>query len=538
MRAARRPASIAIAFGAAAAATLAACGGGDDGEEGGPASVVPASAPAYVEIVVQPDGEAADDAEAALAKVSGSDDPGGDLVALLERASREEGDSDFDFSEDIGPWLGERMGIYPSSLAGDTETILVIETTDSEAALESVREQEDATGKEQEYEGHTFELDSDGDAFGIVDDFLVFGRPAGFRQVVDTAEDGDPLADESKFEDSVESLPDDRLAMLYAVPSGFIEAIPANEIDPQGKRILLQAMGESGDEPVLGDLTASAEAVTLEFSAAGAAVDTEPSELLGRLPADSWFALATGDVGEAVQRSLDQTAEAGVPGLNAETLTREIRAQTGLDLEQDVIPALGDAGLFVQGTSEQSLGGALVIEGKDPEASARLLTKVQELITATSGGAFEVEPLASTSGDQGFQITLPQSGSTGGQAGEPSAADVGSTLTQPITVIQRDERIVAGYGGEAVNQALEPQGVEPLSETETFKSATEAVGGLGIDAFVSFAPVLQFAEGAGLADDPDYKEVKPYLDALSFLALATGGEDDRGVVRFTLGLSD
>jgi hypothetical protein len=239
-----------------------------------------------------------------------------------------------------------------------------------------------------------------------------------------------------------------------------------------------------------------------------------------------------------VQRSLDQTAEAGVPGLNAETLGREVRAETGIDLEQDVIPALGDAAVFVQGTSEQSLGGALVIESKDPNASTQLLTKVQDLITAESGGAFEVEPLASTSGDQGFQITLTETASGDTEVGQPGIASVRPTLSQPITVIQRDERIVAGYGGEAVNQALDPQGVEPLNETETYKSATEAVGGLGIDAFVSFAPLLQFAEGAGLAEDPDYTEVKPYLDALSFLALGTGSEEDRGVVRFTLGLSD
>jgi hypothetical protein len=516
----------------AAAGALAACGGDDGGDEGGPASVVPASAPAYVEIVVQPEGEAADDAEAALAKVTGSDDPGGDIVSLLERGSREEGDTDFDFSEDIEPWLGERMGVYPSSLEGDTETTLVIETTDSDAALESVREQEDATGEEQEYEGHTFELDSDGDAFGIVDDFLVFGPPAGFRQVVDVAEDGDPLADESKFEDSLETLPDDRLATLYAIPSDFIEAIPEDEIDPEGKRVLLQAMGDSGDEPVLGDLTASADAVTLEFSAAGAGVETGQSELLDRVPADSWLALAFADIGEAVGRGIDQTAEAGVPGLNAETIRREFRRQTGLDLDQD-IGALGDAAVFVQGTSRQSLGGALVIESKNPDASAQLLTKVQDLITAQAGGEVQVEPLASTSGDQGFQITPPDS--NGATTGEGAAA---GELTQPITVIQRDDRIVAGYGGEAVNQALSPQGVEPLSESAVVKSATEAIGDLGIDAFVSFGPVLELAEGAGLSEDPDYRSAKPYLDALAFLALGTGSEDDRGVLRFTLGLTD
>jgi hypothetical protein len=507
---------------AAAALFVAACGDGGGDEENGPASLVPATAPAYFEVVLRPEGEAADDAEAALGKIIDSPDPGNELVTQLEQSAARSGEG-FNYEEEIAPWLGERVGIFPSSLAGESEAALVIETTDPDKALEFVSSQEDATDKEGEYEGHTFKLDADGDAFGIVDDFLVFAKPAGFKQVVDTA-DGDSLADEDDFKDSVGDLPEDRLATLYALPKTFLEAIPDEEIDPQGRAIVLKALGEGGSEPILGDITATAENITLDFSAGGGAVETNESALLGELPADSWLAFGLSDIGAAVQNSVDQIESAGVPGLDGEAIREQLRSQAGINLEQDVINTLGDAALFVQGTSISSLGGALVIETKDPAASAGLLTKLQTLIAQQAGAAVTIEPLASTSGDQGFRISDPA-----------------NKKQQPVSVIQRDDRIIVGYGGAAINQALtgtgaEGSGAQPLSKSPTFTGAKSALGDLGIDLFVSFAPIFQLAETQGATADPDYQQAKPYLDSLDFIASGSGTDGDRSSVRLVIGL--
>ncbi len=506
---------VAILAAAGAVAGLAACGG-DDEDDAGPAALVPADAPAYIEVVVQPEGDAREDAEAALEKVTGSESPGEDIAALFERATDGPVGG---FEEEIEPWLGERLGLYPSTLAGDTETVLVIETTDGEQALESFREDQSATGEEQEYEGHTFELDDEGDAFTLVDDFIVFGRPAGLRQVIDVADGGDALADSDQFTEAVDELPEDRLASLFAVPRTFVEAIPSREIDAEGRDLILQGMGDSADEPVLGDVTASGEQLTLELSAGGG-VETADSELLGQVPGDAWLAIGLGDLGAAVDNSVEQIEQAGIAGVNAETLRRLVLRETGFSLEQ-ASAALGDGAVYVQGTSEQSLGGAIVIETSDPPASAELLASVEELIASTG---VETEPLASTSGDQGFQISL--------------APSVGPDVSQPITVVQRDDRIVAAYGGEALNQALSADGVEPIEQTQLFRTARDAAGDLGIDAFVSIAPLLQLAESAGLAEDDSYSQLKPYLDALEFLTVAAGAEGERGVVRFIVGLDE
>lgn len=512
----RRLAILTIA-GAALAGLAAGCGGGD--EASGPAALVPADAPAYFEVVVRPEGEAAEGADAALGKIIDSDDPGQELITQIEAAAKEDG-VDFDYENGVEPWLGERIGAYPSSLAGQSEAVLVIETTDADKANEFVSSQEDATGEEKSYEGSSYQLDSDGDAFGIVDDFLVFGDEEGFKQSVDAA-GGDSLADSSEFTDSVDSLPGDRLATLFAVPNTFLEAIPDDEIDPQGREILLQALDEAGEQPITGDLMASDSAVTFELSASsGAEVTTEESALVSELPASAWLGIGLADIGGAVESALSGIESAGIPGVDAATIRRQLRAQSGINLEQDVINTLGDAAIFLQGTKAKQVGGALVIESKDPAASARLLTKVQGLIRRQGGGGVKVAPLASTGGDQGFQLTDPSSG-----------------LAKPIQVVQRGDRIVAGYGAASVQQGLSAQsGAQSLSASPTFSAAQDAVGDLGIDAFLDFGPVFQLAESSGAASDPDYKRAKPYLDALSFLAFGSGSEDDRAIARFVLGL--
>ena len=518
----------AIAAAAASIAAVAACGE-DDGGDAGPAALVPADAPAYVELAVQPEGDAREDAEAALEKVAGSDDPGGDIAALFESAT---GGGPGEFSEEIEPWLGERLGVYPSTLAGDTETVLVVETTDPDEALSAFRDDESATGREQDYEGHTFELDDDGDAFTLVDDFIVFGRPAGLRQVIDVAEGGDALADSDQFTDAVDELPEDRLASLFAVPRTFIEAIPRREIDPEGQSLILEAMGDGADEPLLGDVTASGEQLTLELSAAGSAIETAESDLLGQVPSDAFLSLALADIGAAVEDSLGQAERAGIPGVDAETLRRLILRESGIDV-REVIGALGDGAAFVQGTSEESLGGAVLIETNDADASADLLVNVQELLAAEG---LDVEPLASTSGDQGFQVAPPAAPDSGLE-GETGTTTPGG-LRQPVTVVQRDDRIVAAYGGEALNQVLSTGGTQPLEKTQLFRRARDAAGDLGTDVFVSIAPLLQLAESAGLAEDESYLQAKPYLDALEFLTIAAGSEGERGVVRFVVGLDE
>lgn len=515
----RRAVSLAVAA-ALLAGAAAGCGGGDDAD--GPASIVPADAPLYFEAVVRPEGEAADDASAALGKIIDSDDPGQEVIGLIEDSAKEEGE-DFDFERDIEPWLGERIGSYAAKPGEEgSGTVVVAEATDAEAGVEYLSTQDDATGEKKEYEGTEYELDSDGEVFGMVDDFIVTGDEEGFKQVVDTADGDDSLGGSDTYTDSVDDLPSERLATIYALPKNFIEALPESDVDPQSRKFFLDALGDAGEDPILGDVTASENDISLEFSAAGGGeVSTEESSLVSELPADAWLGIGFADIGAAVQNGLDSIDSAGIPGLDAAAVREQLRSAVGINLEQDVIDTLGDAALFVEGTTENAVGGALVIESKDPAASAQLLTKLQTLITQrASPQDAKVQPLASAGGDQGFQVVDP--------SGE---------LAQPVQVVQRADRIVVGYGAKSVQQGLTAQsGGAGLADSPAFSGAQEAIGDLGIDAFLSFAPAFQFAEATGAKSDPNFQRAKPYIDSLDFLALGSGSEDDRAIARFVLGL--
>jgi hypothetical protein len=278
--------------------------GGDEDTEGtdGPAEVVPAAAPLYVDLSLRPEGEAKSSAEDALRTILDTEDPGQKVISLIEKEAAENGD-DFDYEEDVAPWLGERFGIYLTKIGQDDESEggFIFETTDSDAALEFVnsQENEEGTGEEKEYEGVRYTIDEDGDAFGLVGDFLVGGDEPAFKAAVD-ANRGGSLAESDEFVDSLGDLDEGRLATLYLPIKQILESVPEEDLDPQARALLERSLGDALDEPVLGQVTASTTDVTLELSAGGGDVETEESSLLEDLPADTWLALGFGDVGGAI----------------------------------------------------------------------------------------------------------------------------------------------------------------------------------------------------------------------------------------------
>jgi len=503
---------------AASVAGLVIAGCGDGGVEG-PAELVPADAPAYFEVTVRPEGEARAGAEAAAAKLLDTNDPGAKIISLLEDAAAEQGQP-VDYEHDIAPWLGERVGFLVPDLEDESGVALVIETTDPAKALDYIRiAEETAEGRrEREFEGTGFQFNDEGDAFGLVGDFLVFGDAKGFKQAVSTEDSGDSLAESGSFQDAVDDLPEDSLATLYADPKTFIEAVPEDEpSDATGKDVVTRALGEAGEQPVLGSAIANATGIEIELSAGGTQLDSEPSKLVEQLPASAWLALGLSDIGGAVEAGLKSLEDAGIPGVSKDAIAAQVKSVTGIDLDRDVIGALGDAALFVSGTSTKDLGGALVIESKDTEATAGLLDKLRRLIKRQGAGSgVRVQPL-SGGGAQGFQLTDPSGG-----------------LTQPIKVYQRGDQLVAGYGDQATGDLL--SGGQTLADDPSYLKAKDQIGSLGIDLFVSIAPILELAESEGAGSDPGYQTAKPYLHGLNFLVLGTGTQEDRSVLTILLGI--
>jgi hypothetical protein len=105
-----------------------------------------------------------------------------------------------------------------------------------------------------------------------------------------------------------------------------------------------------------------------------------------------------------------------------------------------------------------------------------------------------------------------------------------------IPVVVRDDRLVAGLGEASVEQALSPD--ETLGGSEAFSTVMDDLGDDFDPAlFVDFEPIVTLVESTGeVASDPDYAEVKPYLDALDFLAGGVRTDGDRTTFRLVLGV--
>jgi Protein of unknown function (DUF3352) len=508
----RRRISALLACAALPAVILVGCGGDDGGGdvEVGPAAAVPANAPIYLDATVKPTGQARTDAQAALSKVLDTDDPGAKIISLIDQEGQQQPpDERFTYAADIEPWLGERIGAFFTSVSGEGKGAAVAETTDPARALAAARKSESGATQTSDHGGTTvYTNPADGDSFATVGDFLVFGETEAVNAAID-ANSGDSLGDSGDFRDAIGELPDERLGTFYTLPRNLIESL-GEQFDQQSRALLEESAGDALDQPVSGALTASPDSFDLEF-VGGSGVETPESPLLGDVPGDSWLALGLGDLGETAKRTLEQLRDSGIP--NFEQGLSQVEQATGSSVDQ-LTDALGDAVIYVRGTNESNLNGALIMQSNDPDLTGRLLGQLQSLVQLGSQGG--VRPLQLSGGGTGFQIFDP------------------TEIPQPIEVAQQGDKLVIGYGANSVAQSLTPG--QTLADSPTFSSARGRVADLGTDLFLDFPAVFRLAESEGAKSDPGYLEAKPYIDALSYLVSGSGSEGDQAEVKAVLGL--
>src|SRR5215218_5655423 len=214
------------------ALTAAACGQSASGGDADPAGLVPADAPVYAEASARPEGELRDDALAAAGKLLRTDDPSGELRKQFDEALAEEGGG-LTWEKDFAPWLGEKVAVWASNLAAEDASYAVIAaTTDSEAAgaaIQRFKREDGSAYEKRSHAGVDYEVNPDGVAAGIVDDFLVVGTEDAFKRTIDTAGDGESLADADRYRNAVDELEDDRLGLFFLDSKVLIEAAIAQD---------------------------------------------------------------------------------------------------------------------------------------------------------------------------------------------------------------------------------------------------------------------------------------------------------------------
>lgn len=501
----------------AAAIAVIGCGDDDSTDAGaGPATVTPSDALVYLELCVRPDGEVEEGAVAAARKVLRVADPGAELRRLIDEALADEpgGGS---FEDDFEPWLGRSAGLFvlaPEARSDDPPVAFVVAARDRKAlaaALDRRRDAGELTAA-GDYRGVDYYRAEADQLVAVVGDQLVIATIDALRAVVDVARGGDSLADSERYRDAVDGDDvDEALAFVYADPRTIADAIAAAVPDaPADSRASLDRLRDS--DPVVATLTATADEIALEATADEELVETtgrldsDAETAVGELPGDAWLALTTPPLGPLIEQAL---TNAGVK----RDAAREARQALGLDLDRDLLDPLGGLGLFARGSDPLALGGGALLRLTDATAAERLMTRIRAIVGAGLGVPPRTVELA---GGRGFEVAIPQS-------------------PQPIVVVQRGDRIAAGYGDSSVRDLLEPR--ERLGESAAGRAAIATLGDDFEPSFVVIVPPLaQLLSSLDQLQVAELSDVAGYLGAYRSLAVGTRRDDGEITVRVVAAL--
>ncbi len=483
---------------------VAGCGGTGSGAEDSPATVAPADAPFYAEVVVRPEGELRESALDALGKILRTDDPSARLHELIRSASESEGE-DFDYDRDLGPWLGERIGYWAApSAEKDNFGAFVVQATDLDAALDSFRaslERGGRTVSERSHGGVEYLVSSEEVAAGVVADFVVFGREAEVRRTIDASE-GDSLAEADEYTSAIDRLEEeDRLAHFWADPGPLVEAAGDSMVPLDGLRPVAGSFTADGEELAVEVKTETDDAVA-QWLAPG------PSPLVQEMPADSWLAGGTADAGAAMRDVLDRAAGS----LGGLALRRQLRRDYGLDLDRDVLDWVGHTAFFVRGTTPETLDGGIAIQPTDEDRATAAFGRI---VGALQGEIpFRAEPIDIEGADQAFALHDAE-------------------VRRPFVLARGSGLVVATLGVPAAEAVLSPD--ERLGDTQAYAEA-EDLATMEPGMMLSMPAVLELVEAAGVARETEFTEIRPYLEAFSVIATGTTADGDELLARLGAGL--
>jgi len=504
----RRAAIVLAAF---AALLVSACGGGGGGNDE-LASLAPPSAAFYTESVVRPEGEQLDAINSLASRVGGIDDPGGAIAKRLDAELSGSG-LNATYDGDIAPWLGERGAVFVQSFGGNPPPFAAMfETTDTGAAQDFLNKVKAATPgvKEATYNGVQYleAADSSGGVgIGLVDDFLVFGTGDAFRAAVD-ASNGDSLADSGAFDTGTSSLPSDNLALGYADGEQAARALARIPVDPLQATVLKGALETLATGPVAFAVSATRDTAIVDLSLPSS-VGVAGGDLVGRAPANSWFAIGLQNLGGIVGNALT-----AADSLQLTSPADEIERATGVD-PKHAASWVKNGYASVAGTSEQTIHIGAVVGSTDTKASAKDIAAAKKQVQADADA--KLSPPRVEGADAGFSAVAPES-------------------PQAIDVAQVGAQVVAALGpGRPGEEELHPK--KPLAQDATFKSALEALGSdFPPVAWVSLQPFFVVAEKGGSASDPGYVAAKPYLQKLDYLIAGATAAEGRTTIRFAVGV--
>ena len=511
---------------AAGVALAAGCGSSGGDPDADPAAIVPARAPVYLEADLSLEGDQQDAVNALSEKLAGTDQPGAELKRLIEREMRED-DPDFSFKEDVDPWLGDRIGLFVTNVTvsgtePDAEAAFVAPTEDADKARETLerelgeRDEGDPAPKvvERTHRDVEYKVETNEDtAVAIVDEYAVMGTDRGVKAAID-AREGSSLASSDDYKEARGKVADDGVGIAYVGTSQLLAAL-----GPQGAA-LRPVLGQAGRSIAVA-LDAEEDAIRVESAAVGVtspAVEGDVAGVIGALPSTSWLAAGTADVGGQLEQSLRQFGQLGAfGGVDLEEILQQVQQQTGIDVREDLLSWMGDAGVFVQGSQISELSGALVVRSTDEAKSRAVVPKLGRALERLVPGVRVGRLAASVDGvDEGLTLRF---------------ADV----PLPVHVAAAGDRFVIAVTDTGLEAALDPQ--TPLSENTAFRDASGKLGdGVRPSFFLDFAPVRELVDSTGAVQGADAERARRALDRLTAVVAGSKREEDVQRGRLVVGV--
>ncbi|HSZ70805.1 MAG TPA: DUF3352 domain-containing protein [Solirubrobacteraceae bacterium] len=571
---------------AAAALTLAAVSGCGSSSPGGtsasPASVVPASAPLYVDAVLRPSGALKSDALGVGRRLTGRTNPFAGLLALLQGPTGKTPS----YGSEVKPWLGPEGGVFLSSIgagAGQSASAaaqqllqqalgkalaegfagaeaallgseglphllrqsslqgaLVLDTTDVGKARSFLEAQARGAGAHAAtLDGVSFEVAPDGIAEGVVHRFAVIGSEAGVKSVIATAAGGAALARAAAYGKLTATAEPGRLANAYLDVEALTPAAKASGASNNGRgggsntgagnsggsgesllALLRGVLGDPGQ--VYASLIPTASTVALDVDTLPPASGASSSGESTPSGADVLRGLPGGAWLALGVGDLGKELGGGAQGLSALASLASTIKIGSFGIGAAFAP-LRSRAIDVRRDLLSWMGATGVYVSGSSILNLQAAVVIDSTNPALSRAA--VAKLASAYREAGGQIAPTSIPGT-----ETAVTVKLPNFPLALTLADGQGKFVLGLGQASVQEALSPQST--LAGSALYQGAASALGqGIAPSAAIEFHTLSGLIESLGLNQAPGFSGIASALAPLQSLAAGTGESLSDGVKR-------
>ena len=532
---------LAVAIAAALGAYLLS---GRGGGMGAGASYVPADAPLYVELRLQPSA----DQDAAIRELLSRFPPidGLDLdrpliesvTTHLDEILATEGIS-VSWGEDVAPWFDGRIGLAltsgsfavpsttdPMTMPEAPPMLVMLGVTDSQAAsaaIERMLAEANAPGfARSEHAGvMVFEGVDDLGAYAVTADQLLYAPTAdGIRAALDAHASGETLAGSGDMAGYASRLPDDWIMFgTYDFSNVMADALAQMGTESPEMVDAFETLVESQPMRAAYAVSATADGIAMDVlseAPTGALAPVNGDRgLADEVPGDVVYFADGGNVGASLA-TLVESFKAGLaadPAMAEQIATAE--AALGADLEE-LVSWIGDGAIFI-GWDGSAPNAGLVLVPTDVAEARRRLGQIGSFarlaaMDSTSGITVGEHDVATDSGPVtvttiSWQVQLPEA--------------AGALPPVPAVVIEyavTDDRALIGFGDSFVRRLLELGESDSLAANPRFVDSVETLGGTSNVAtvWVDFDVLQQTVESLIPDTGGFYEEsVRPWVSPLS-----------------------